>query len=174
MTWLLALAFAEEQAEIVVRAHQTVLEAEAALHEDIREMGYWPGISLPGRTRYVHPQIWKPAVTVHDEGFVRVKAHAVTVFFGGATPTNVWATGIWGNPGQARASEERVLTGIHPELLDWREALTAYGLALRREALVLELTELEELPAAVARAAKSGVARRACPVGGTNPASARR
>ncbi len=151
MTVLLALAmaqdFPEESGTIVVEAHQNVVHARAELDLDIRQAGYLPGIRAGDRTWYIHPQPWKPKVTVYDQGYLRVKARAVTplMVLGGVQ-------GVFSHPHVARAYEQRLLDELHPELTDWRQALIDYGMALRREELFEQLQELEGYPPALARA----------------------
>jgi hypothetical protein len=145
---LMGLALAEESAEIVVEARQTVSEARAQLDGELEELGYPGGVDLGGRTLYIHPQLWKPKVTVYDSGFVRVKARTVTPLMVAGAGVH----GVFSSPRIARGAEQRVLDAIHPELTDWREALIEYGQALRHEQLLAELAALESLPLPMARA----------------------
>ncbi len=148
---LLALALAqdgsdealpEEEAgmEILVESDRSVAGARAALDQAIREEGYLPGVDLGNRTFYYPQQFWEPRVTVYDAGFVRVKARVVS-------PFPLWPmVGVWSHPHVVEQAEARVLQDIQPELSEYRSALIARGLALRREELRAELELIGLLP----------------------------
>ena len=135
----LALAGDAPEIEILVEEERNVAATRKALDEVILEHGYLRGIPLGGkRTLYMPHQIWKPRVTVHQEGMVRVKARAVTPL--------MLLTGVFNHPRVARAYESELLEAIHPEVVAWREAMSRRGQALRREGLHQLLFELRDLP----------------------------
>ena len=147
MTWLVAIALAEDapEIEILIEEERLVEVARARLDEAIRHEGYFPGISVGERTFYVPLKVWEPKVTVHDEGMVRVKARAVQPMF--VTPTiPPLVFGVWDSPRVARGMESRVLRAIHPEIVEWREAMSDRGQVYRREALLATLASVGELP----------------------------
>lgn len=139
---LLALAFADDASmTVIVEDDANVERARAELDELIREQGYLPGIDLGQRVLYMPIKPWKPKVTFHEQGSVRVKARAVTPMM--VTPGGV--SGVWGSPRMARELESRLLQEIDPKLDAYKSAVSARGQAHRREALFAELEALNEL-----------------------------
>ena len=151
--WLLGAALAQDvdetedpppeetpDLEIVVESDLSVAGARAELDDAIRDEGYFRGVDLGTRTFYYPKKFWKPRVTVHDEGFVRVKARVFSPF-----PCFPLA-GVWAHPHVVRDMEARVVVELNPELSAYRRALVTRGLALRKEDLLLQLDALEQLP----------------------------
>ncbi|MCP4916343.1 MAG: hypothetical protein GY913_05425 [Proteobacteria bacterium] len=80
---LLTLAFADTSDDdaaltVIVKDAKNLTRARAELDEAIRDLGYLPGVGVGDRTFYMPIKPWKPKVTFHEEGRVRVKARAVT------------------------------------------------------------------------------------------------
>jgi len=143
---LASLALADEvDFHVLVEEDRRVEEARKALDHAIRGEGYFPGIALGERTFYMPLKVWKPKVTVHDEGMVRVKARAVQPMF--ITPTvPPMVVGTWDSPRKARSMESRLLEAIHPDIVAWREAMSDRGQVFRQEEIRGVLLALSELP----------------------------
>lgn len=149
MWWLLPILALAEEAEpdeadltIIVEDAKSIAKARAELDQAIRDEGYLPGVTVGERTFYVPLKLWKPKITFHEQGSVRVKARAVQPMFIGPGVIS----GTWGSPRMARELESRVLQKIDPALDAYKLAKSAYGQALRREALFTELEALRQRP----------------------------
>lgn len=132
---------------IIVHAEHSLVEARAALDQDLRDMGYLRGLDLGKRTFYIKLRYWEPRVTVHDSGYVRANAwlFTPTLISGHSDPSidrGVEAHGLWDSPRKIQRTEQRVIEKLTPELVDWRDAQAAYGLAVRLWEMNLELEGL--------------------------------
>jgi hypothetical protein len=128
--WILAQEPFDEQ--IVVEATAQLSEAREVLDLAIRDEGYVRLFRLGKTTRYVPPRIWRPWVTVHEWGYVRVKGRQLTPV-GFKRRGNVWSLHfVWDTERGVQSAEWAVLEDILPAVREWDEARLAQGLAVRR------------------------------------------
>lgn len=104
LAWLcLAVAVAQTAdvpEEVIVTAPRRLSEAIGATHRALRARGYVRVLRLGQRSIYLHPQLWRPRVMVHDQGFARISRGPPVLPAGasierlewGAEPTEVYTT----------------------------------------------------------------------------------
>lgn len=158
-------------AEMLVTATLKRRAAELALNEEIRELGYLPGVTIGGRTQYLPVQVWKPRVTVYEAGFVAVRGRRMTPMGPPTSPGQVGASGVWQSKRQAKGQEDRVRRELAAEVTDWQQAIRAQAL-LERQILVRERCLAPTCPRSWRRSTHSTASL--SPLSPPNPASLRR
>lgn len=131
-------AEAPNYTEMLVTATRSTRAAELALDQDIRDLGYLPGLRIRGRTQYLSPRVWKPRVTVYSEGFVEVRGRRITPMAPISETAPVSATALPGVTGttqskrQRDAQEDLLRRELAPEVRDWQQAIGAQALLERQ------------------------------------------
>jgi hypothetical protein len=131
-------------ADMLVTATKSTRAAELALDTEIKDLGYLRGSTRNGRTQYFALRVWKPRVTVYEQGFVEVRGRRITPMapisdtsLAGASgmPGVNAAPGVSGVPQskrQANRQEDLVRAELESPVRDWQQATQAQALLERQ------------------------------------------
>lgn len=139
---------------MVIQAHRELERTRAALEQAILAQGFRRLVDRQGRTVFPRPALWKTKVVLYDDGRIELRTRGlvpmmilpsytaeedkgeeeVTVMLHGA--------GLISGPRTVQKVESQLLEAVEPALVQWRDALWAEGLAVRRTALREELREV--------------------------------
>ena len=118
-----AVRAAADPAEEVLVVGQRLEDARADLSRELRDRGYVRLVRIGQRSYYVTPQVWKPWVMVHAEGFARY--HGVRVYpVGARTDAAGPAQAAFATQSarQTRSQKDRLADAVEPYLARVRDA----------------------------------------------------
>ncbi|MFT5681205.1 MAG: hypothetical protein ACI8RZ_002111 [Myxococcota bacterium] len=135
MWFLLSLAAQadEPNEEMIIEAERLVIESRAALDSSIDHRGYLRAVFLGSRAIYLHPQVWKPWISVYDSGWATVKGRRVTPMVLLPVGKILIGGGVFGSRRTVQNMEASIWHAIEPELVVWQEAVRRQDQLFRSE-----------------------------------------
>jgi hypothetical protein len=116
---------------IVVTAEKDVMDSRHAVDEALERVGYTLKFRRGNKTVYRTLKVWQPKVVLYDDGRARIHGKEVSPMLLIIRRSVLIIPGVWSSNRTVGQMERAVADDVMPAVLEWQQAITRRGMALR-------------------------------------------